>query len=612
MTWRFSISQRFFIATVIISCLAVGTVSFFYDREAEAAIVQRSFDQLASVRTLKESNVHDYFRSLEIMLSMLASHPETIHTFARELRLRYDIQDMLILSPNGKILYTHRYPELTGKPVQDSIWNLVQKTALPSDTSNVEFTDVVRFQGEMSSFAVARIAPSFQGGARQYSGSIIVAHISSRALNRIMTERAGTSETGESYIVGEDSLMRTDSRFIAPSTILRLAVQTAPVRMALAERTGLLETEDYRQMPVLSAFAPLTIGKLRWAIITEMDVQEITIPIQATRRRIIVLGLAISLFVAGIAWYGARAVSKPIVLLQGHLSAIAQGNLPDEPLQNKRRDEIGAMTEELNMMTDSLRNATVFAREIGAGRFDAECTPRSPQDTLVIALNDMKHELQRLLADEQSRAMQRTLALVEGEERERTRIARDVHDGIGQTLTALRFNLARVADEHVRSELFDLLDDAIAEVRAISHNLMPSVLIDFGLEAALEQLCSKTAEAAHIPIQRMIAPLATRLDSPREIAVYRITQEALSNALRYAHATAISLRFGMNPEHSALQMEIRDNGVGFDMASIERGNGLSNMRERAALFAGEVSIGTEPGKGTHIVLSIPLSQDQYL
>jgi two-component system sensor histidine kinase UhpB len=110
----------------------------------------------------------------------------------------------------------------------------------------------------------------------------------------------------------------------------------------------------------------------------------------------------------------------------------------------------------------------------------------------------------------------------------------------------------------------------------------------------------------------MIAPLPARLDSPREIAVYRITQEALSNALRYAHATAISLRFGMNPEHSALQMEIRDNGVGFDMASIERGNGLSNMRERAALFAGEVSISTEPGKGTHIVLSIPLSQDQYL
>jgi signal transduction histidine kinase len=158
----------------------------------------------------------------------------------------------------------------------------------------------------------------------------------------------------------------------------------------------------------------------------------------------------------------------------------------------------------------------------------------------------------------------------------------------------------------MRSELCDLLDDAIAEVRAIAYNLMPGVLLDFGLSAALEQLCTNVANAATIDIQRKIAPLSKRLDAAREIAIYRIAQEAFTNALRYSEADVITLTFSVKADNSSVQLDILDNGIGFDTAEYVRGNGLANMRERALLFGGEVRIASHPRKGTHIVVEMPI------
>lgn len=626
MTWRLSISQQLFVGALIISCIAVGTISLFYDREAEAAIVQRSFDQLVSVRTLKKSKIEDYFASLRAMLSVLAAHPASVITSAREMRQRYDVQDILILSPQGTIIYAFNNVSRIGSVIPKNVQKEVQRT-LSHDTRQVTFTDFMRFHDDaydsIAAFGVVRIDSSLpsaeyramaQEMARTktqkstlplHAGNIMLIQLPVHAINRIMTENEGLGTTGESYLVGTDSLMRTDSRFIKQSSALRLAVKTAPVRSALAGLSSTMQARDYRNIEVLSAFAPLQNGALRWAIIAELDVDEITIPIAVARRRIIAIGIGITLLMAGVSWYAARRVSDPILRLQAHLSAIAQGNLPATPLIAKQRNEIGTMTQELNTMTASLREATLFAQNIGKGKFDAECTPRSDGDILVIALNDMKRELQRLLADEQQQAAQRTLAFIEGEERERARISRDVHDGVGQILTALRFNIARVSDDPIRSELFDLVDDAMAEVRSVSHNLMPAVLVDFGLEAALEHLCTKSGEAAHVRIAYTVIPLPLRLDTAREITVYRIAQEALSNALRYAEASLIALTFRPNADGTALYLHIRDNGAGFDIATAQHGNGLVNMQERAALFGGKVHITSAHGIGTDIVLEIP-------
>lgn len=634
---RFSLSTRLFFQAFAISCVAVATVLVLYDRETEAAIVQRSFDQLASVRALKHSKVEDYFESLRAMLVVCAAHPATVLTSAQEMRQLYGVEEIMLCSTSGEILFSVRNRGLVGMPIPSSvqaILNDVQSPLTPDNASSVRFTDIVRLSSPNSSqyaaFGIVRIPAAastsnllpkqvfqqhgVQGASKLlYESNYLVVHISAEVLNSIMAEREGLGATGESYLVGEDAMMRTESRFAPDSSILRLAVRTEPVRLALAGNTGTLETVDYRRVKVLSAFAPFEIvsGKhgngIRWAIIAELDVEEITTPIAATRRRIVLAGVGVAFCLAGLSWYAARRLARPIVRLQEHLSSIAQGILPDEPLLVKRSDEIGTMIRELNTMTDSLRRAALFAKDLGAGRFDADYKPRSNADMLVIALNDMKSELQELLAEREEQATQRTRAFIDGEEQERTRISRDVHDGIGQILTALRFNLNRIRDEDVRSELLDLADDAIREVRSLSHNLMPGVLVDFGIASALEHLCTKIAGQDELAVHHDITPLPHRLDAAREIAVYRIAQEAINNALRSSRATTLSVTFRPNAAQNLLLLAIHDNGKGFDPTTVVHGNGLVNMRERAALFGGTLQISSAHGSGTTLKLEMPIA-----
>lgn len=623
-TMDLSLSQRLFLWVLAISVIAIVTVSFFYDREAESAVVQRSFDQLASVQALKKSKVQDYFESLRAMLSVLAAHPATVLTSAQEMSARYGVSEIMICSPSGKILYTF-HETLTLDSQLDSVMLLAAKriTSAFHDTTT-HFTDVLRFGNQCAAFGIIAIDSAAASTVSPFQrGNYILIQVPVQALNRIMNEREGLGTTGESYLVGADSLMRSESRFMTESTILRLPVKTEPVRRAFAGETGRVETTDYRNVKVLSAFAPLRIDRSDWAIISELDVEEITTPINAIRRHVMLVGLSITLLMTVVSWYGAQRLSTPILHLQSYLSAIAKGQIPEEPLQVKRSDEIGAMTAELNTMTDSLRKAAFFARDIGAGKFDAVFPPRSDADVLVIALNDMKQELENLLAEKQTQATHRTLALVEGEERERTRISRDVHDGVGQILTALKFNISRISDEQVRQELLDLANDAIAEVRAISHNLMPGVLVDFGLEAALEHLCKRLREIDGLSVDSEITPLPQRFDGPKEIAMYRIAQEAISNALRYAEARRIVVKLCLEQsQHSNSKiviLSVSDDGKGFnaDFATDTQphyGNGLVNMRERAALFGGDVHIhstirsgesrNNEPS-GTEVVVKMP-------
>ncbi len=665
---QFSLSQRFFLWAFALSLIAVTTVSLWYDRKAEAAIVQRTFDQLASVRALKKSKVKDYLHSVRTMLSVVAAHPATILTAAREMQTKYGIQDVYVVAPTGEILSTFQNSSsgTNSLPARVSAtFQAIQRQTTLAQQQKIYFTDIVREQGtqDICAFGIVRIdslaAASVADDAGQTvakadiplrEGNFIFAKISAHTINQIMFDNDGFGATGESYLVGEDSLMRTESRFFAEASTLQRPVRTEPLRRAFANETGFAVALDYRNVEVLSAFTVISVEQARWALLVELDVAEITSPINETRREIAFLGLSITIVLAALSWYGARRFSRPIVQLQGQLSALAQeGHLPEQPLVMRRSDEIGAMVQELNRMISSLRQASYFAKDIGAGRFDTVFTPRSPHDVLVIALNDMKREFQKLLAERQTQALQRTRALVEGEERERLRISRDVHDGVGQILSALRFNLKRIPDEQIRSEAIDLADDAISEVRAISHNLMPAVLVDFGIVAALEQLCRKISERTHVRIERDILTLAElpeRLESAKEIALYRIAQEALNNALRYADATMIRLVFRLklreshnedfhedfhedsqknsqedsqkdshneatkHEEHSpqsVVLLRVQDNGKGFDIAQTVDGNGIVNMRERAALFGATLRLRSAIGTGTCIELEMPIA-----
>lgn len=208
----------------------------------------------------------------------------------------------------------------------------------------------------------------------------------------------------------------------------------------------------------------------------------------------------------------------------------------------------------------------------------------------------------------------RTAALLDGQEEERQRLARELHDGIGQLLMGIRWHIDQLADasftERQRKsyeELQQLILETIATTRQVSFDLMPSVLSDFGLEAALRLLCERTTRPGSLTVEFQANERNQRLPETVEIHLYRITQEALTNALKYAQASRIEVRLTETDLYQ-LVLRIVDDGIGFSLEELTQRaqvrSGLRNMQLRAELLGGRFQMESVPGQGTSIEVSL--------
>jgi signal transduction histidine kinase len=228
------------------------------------------------------------------------------------------------------------------------------------------------------------------------------------------------------------------------------------------------------------------------------------------------------------------------------------------------------------------------------------------QQALVKATEE-KYKLQ--LAEEKIRAA----SLMEGQEGERKRLAADLHDGIGQMLTGLRLHSEKVKSfdftntKQAKSfeELQNLIQETIEATRTVSFNLAPSVLSDFGVVPAIRILTEQVSKITDIKIDFQSQNI-TRLPEAIETCLYRITQEAMHNAVKYSKS--VSLKIQLSDNESFVTLSIMDKGEGFDVKSVQkslRGSGLKNMQARAELLNGTYKIQSKIGKGTTIKIEIP-------
>jgi signal transduction histidine kinase len=262
-----------------------------------------------------------------------------------------------------------------------------------------------------------------------------------------------------------------------------------------------------------------------------------------------------------------------------------------------------AESEETLQTTNSRLEAT---------NLDLEATNQklvSTQEELLRTIEE-KYQLQR------AEDMVRSAALLEGQEEERRRFARELHDGIGQMLTGLKLTAEKLKkgplpDDKQRirfEELCGLIQDIIQHTRQISHNIMPSVLGDFGLEASLQLLAQQTSQSSPSLITFEGTGLEKRLNPLVEIGLYRIAQEALNNAVKYAKAPAIQIK--LQRTKAKLTLIVEDNGKGFIVANptedrrLTLTSGLENMRTRARLLHGDFSILSKPKKGTKVTVKL--------
>lgn len=209
----------------------------------------------------------------------------------------------------------------------------------------------------------------------------------------------------------------------------------------------------------------------------------------------------------------------------------------------------------------------------------------------------------------------RSYAIISGQEKERKRVAAEIHDGIGQMMTSLRMKMEQIEDRAVVKDaeismVNNLLSGIIHETKRICSDLLPSVLDDFGLRSAIDELvktCRHTARNIDFLLEERLMPGA--LPKEVEIGIYRILQEALNNAIKHADAGTIEVHIDSN--HHFLHLMVRDNGKGFYFdegpafsRELSKNNGIRNMKERAALLGGTLNINTQPGLGTIIQLEI--------
>lgn len=208
-------------------------------------------------------------------------------------------------------------------------------------------------------------------------------------------------------------------------------------------------------------------------------------------------------------------------------------------------------------------------------------------------------------------------AVLEAQEVERRRLARDIHDGVGPLLSTLRLQLESLQTKldpqpdlvEGCSRMLQLLTMITQEVRSISHALMPQVLLDFGLVSALEQLQQKANGTGKINLTFYSTGIDKQLPEPIALGVYRVAQELINNAIKHAGASEVNMQLIGHKDTVILMVE--DNGKGIDKhqagPGIEPGIGLQNIRTRARLLGGAFSLESSPGRGVLATLEIPLN-----
>jgi signal transduction histidine kinase len=220
---------------------------------------------------------------------------------------------------------------------------------------------------------------------------------------------------------------------------------------------------------------------------------------------------------------------------------------------------------------------------------------------------------QKIQQLEDEKKLMAAQSVMVGQEKERERIARELHDGIGVLLSTASIHFSSVEEKADKetSEMLNkankLLKDASKEVRQISHNMMPGVLSKFGLREAIEDLCDDVEDASKIKVNLALTCGKERLSENMEIMIYRVIQEMLNNTIKHAKASVIDLMIKRDPD--TITIKCSDNGIGFEEGKLPPGKnlGLSGIQSRVEYLGGTVELKSDLNKGTRYLINIPLN-----
>ena len=579
----------YFVSLGIVVIFIIGANAYYF---AKIALLDRTFDQLISLRLEKKNRIEQFFldRVRDIRLiseseetkRIIDSQPKTNlkgnslekDSYLNEYIGSFDYhQRLFIVNRNDSIFEVESNQSAENKIiVSDSLTHANLK----------EFCGQIALSGKTIIQDISRsklllfIGTAIYDESKEMMGFVVL-EIPVSAINKIMfgyTEKNGLGKTGETYLVGGDYLMRSNSRF-HENAVSNITVTSGAVIKALNGETGYGIVKDYRNASCLSSYSRVDIEGLNWVILAEIDEQEAMVPVNSIRNSILLISVIIAAVVFLFALLVSRKITLPIKRLQKASERIGAGNY-DSKLAITSLDEIGLLTE---------------------------------------TFNEMAMRLKRQSDELEIEKTKRISSLIDGQEMERQRLSRDLHDSLGQSLLAVKIKLEQARNtnieksQHIISETQELLKNTIQEIRNITNNLMPPVLETFGIEQGLKNLCRDTAANTGLNIDFHSENIPQVLEARTKIYLYRIAQEAINNITKHADATTVSIKFTFNG--NMLKLSIMDNGKGFDNSKNDAsGNGIMNMKERIQLLKGECDVNSIKEKGTEIVFEIPFDQNE--
>lgn len=574
----FSITDKIVVTNLAISLAAVliiGALSYY---AAQKALWNRTFAQLQTVRVVKARQAENFFndRFRETLL------------FLRSDELRY--------AADNDNKQTNQYMQLKNTVsnfLSGNIYINNVSIRIPSkkiqigDTSLINyFNSAVKskpaFPGLDNEYGVVLYDIYFKGPKLLIYGELnrngrkieIYTEIKYDYLNQIMVEstpESGLGRSGESYLVGKDMLMRSESRFKKHSVYIQ-KVNSEGVKKALEGNESADIYKDYRNITVFGSFGKIKIAGLDWIILAEIDLEEADRPIVETRNIIIFLTMILSVVVFIFSFILAKKLTEPIIALTKAAEEIGKGNLNTKAFV-QTSDEIKVLADTFNEMIEKI--------------------------------NVKEDELQKEKSE-------RIRSAIDAQEKERENLARELHDGLGQLMSGLKLKLESADFDYPRQaetiieDVKENLDYTIDEIRRISNGLMPAALQQFGLEIGIQFLCSGIGNYAAINFEFTSEGDFTEIDKKIQIYIYRIVQECLNNIVRHSKAEKVNVCICR--ETKQVTIDISDNGIGFDFDSaIEKGGkGLKNLTERAELLGGNVQFESKINTGTNIFIKIPI------
>jgi PAS domain S-box-containing protein len=416
-------------------------------------------------------------------------------------------------------------------------------------------------------------------------------------------------------------LINEKSGMTADNEVLRVLKEKQV--LAVANHVDLV-TRDGREIAVEHSAAPILAGegKVIGVVLVFRDVAERRQEQIETAEQAALLELTQdSVFVIdmeGAVLFWSRGAEAML----GYTKAQAAGKMAHELLCTEFPQSFSEIRAELMRVGhwegDLIKTAKDGRRVVVSGRWALQWGKRDQAPRVLVINSDIterkRGEESLVLQREQLRALAERLQWVREEDRKK--VARELHDQIGQILTAIKMDMTWMSRHLPESEgevlarlkeSIQLINDGVKAVRTICSGLRPGVLDDLGLAAAIEWQASEFASRNGVQCQVSVPPVDLHLDGDRATATFRIFQECLTNVIR--HAQAKSVRVTLRQEEESILLVVEDDGIGFSESNLSNSLGslgLLGMKERAQFCGGDVQICSSPGNGTAVTVRVPL------